>query len=107
MDDSIKYFGKIKPVILTETEETQRYLDRGNSYVVRETIEDHTELADLFRRGDLVKASELEAKRKAEEDAQKAFEAAADDMKRDQRFQSPRPTTKDTTPVWKRERIEE
>ena len=90
-----------------EAAETQRFLDRGNSDIVRDPIEDHSELADLFRRGNLVKASELEAKRKAQEEAHRQFEQSVEDRQRDNRYEAPRATTKDTTPIWKRERIEE
>ena len=90
---------------LKVAKETERNLNRDE--LARVPVHENEELADLFRRGDLVKTSELEAKLKAEEEAQGAFEAAAEDMKRDQQFQSPRPTTKDTAPQWHRERTPE
>lgn len=122
MSEGAEFFGRVKqkkedaiPEGMTvhkfkrlkEQIKTQRYLDRGNSYVVRDPIEDHGELANLFRRGDLLKASELEAKRKAEEEAQKTFEAAIEDRVRDSRYVAPRPTTKDTTVTWTRKKLEE
>ena len=99
MDNSIKYFGKIKPVKLSKHEETQRYLNMGNSYVVMDQIEDHDDLAELFRRGDLVKSKDLAAKLEAEEAARLEFERAAEDRQRDSRHESSRPSTKDTTPI--------
>lgn len=90
-----------------EAAETQKYLDRGNSYVVREPIEDHSELAELFRRGDLVKASELEQKKQDDLEALRQFEKSVEDRQRDNRYEAPRATTKDTTPIWTRDRIEE
>lgn len=99
MDNSIKYFGKIKPVKLTEHEETQRYLDRGNSYVVRDQIEDHNDLAGLFRRGALVKGKDLAAKLEAQEAVRLEFERATEDRQRDSRHEPSRPSTKDTTPI--------
>ena len=92
---------------LKEKQESQRYLDRGNSYVVRDQIEEHTELAGLFRSGDLVKGKDLADKLESEEAARLEFQRAAEDRQRDSRYDSPRPTTKDTTPQWHRERTPE
>lgn len=78
---------------------------QGNGYVVRDPSEDHSELADLFRSGDLVKASELEAKCKAEAEAKRQFELAAEDRQRDNRYANPRPTTKDMTSILKPEKM--
>ncbi len=87
--------------------ETQRYLDRGNSYVVRDLIEGHTELADLFRRGDLVKGKDLAAKLESEEATRLEFDRASEGRQRDNRYEAPRPTAKDATTIWKRGQIEE
>lgn len=122
MSDGAQFFAKVKqkkedaiPEGMTvhklkrlkEQIETQTYLGRGNSIVVREPIEDRTELADLFRRGDLVKGKDLAAKLEAEEVARLEFERVLKDRQRDSRYESPRATTRDTTPIWKREQIEE
>lgn len=109
MSDGAQFFAKVKQkkkdVILEgmtvhkfkrlkEQIETQTYLDRGNSIVVIEPIEDHTELADLFRRGDLVNSQDLAAKLEAEEVARVEFERAMEDGQRDSCYESPAPRLK-------------
>jgi hypothetical protein len=90
---------------LKEAHETQRHLTRGES--VRVPVEHNEQLATLFSRGDLVKASELEAKLKSEAEVRRVFEQAVEDRRRDSRHEAPRPTTINTTPIWTRDRIEE
>jgi hypothetical protein len=71
MDGSVKPFGMIKPVKLSEKEETQRYLSYGNSYVVRSK----EDLAALMDRVEVFTAAELAARQQAEQEAKAAFEA--------------------------------
>lgn len=60
-----------------------------------------------FPRGDILRATDLEAKKQAELNAKEVFKLAAGEEVRNQRFQIARPTAKDMTPTWKREPFEE
>lgn len=118
--DGLEFFGSVKQAKddvvpdgmtvwkykrLKEAQETEGNLARNES--VRVPVSDNEELASLFRQGDLVMASDLETKHLAEEEAQRQFESATEDRQRDNRYETPRPTTKDTTPQWTRHKIEE
>jgi hypothetical protein len=114
-----EYFGKIKArelpqkpddvsmvewKLVLEKAETERYLNRGSSYVVRDITEDES-LSMLFRRGELLKASELEAKKKAKQESKEVFELAVQTQERLQRHQIPKPTVDKV--VYTRERFED
>lgn len=90
---------------LKEAKETERYLARNES--VRVPVPDNDELNLLFRRGELLRASELEAKKKAEQQSKEQFEQAVELESRNQRYQQPRQITKNTTPIWTREPVDD
>jgi hypothetical protein len=103
MFDDLEFSGRIKPKNLTEKEEAQRYLDLGQSKVVRSK----EDLQNLMDRGEVFTAAQLADKQLAEKEAKRQFELAAEIESRNQRFQSPRPTTKYISPVWTRGPIDE
>lgn len=73
---------------LKQQRDTDQYLMRNES--VHVSIPDNKELNMLFRRGELLRASELEAKKKAEQQVREQFESAVEEQSRLQRHQKPK-----------------